>query len=365
MDKHTTRIAFMIDSLSFGGAEKQLSLLVRALPAPFEPLVISLSRNIDPFGKELQSSGIEVVAIERRGHADFRRLVEAARVVRERKADIVHGFLDAANAYAYVSGRALRKRVVLSLRNEILRLPGARGAALSWMLRHADRVLVNSRSGAAFLKNDVRVREENIVHIPNWIEPDRIGRVRAIPSPGTSATVIGFVGRFARQKRVGLLVEAFRDVHARMPEARLVLMGDGTERGEIIGRIEQMGLTSFVELVAPSPDVDATLRRIDVFVLTSAFEGLPNAAIEALSMGIPVVSTAVGDVTELIVPGQTGALFENDQPDAIADTLVRVLADHRLIENAAHFGPKLVEEKFSLTRAAQRLAAVYASLVAR
>ncbi len=199
MDKHTTRIAFLIDSLSFGGAEKQLSLLVRALPAPFEPLVISLSRNIDPFGKELQSRGIEVVAIERRGHADLRRLVEAARVIRERKADIVHGFLDAANTYAFVSGRALRKRVVLSLRNEILRLPGARGAALSWMLRHADRVLVNSRSGAAFLKNDVRVPEENIVHIPNWIEPDRIGRVRALPPAGTSATVFGFGGRFARQ----------------------------------------------------------------------------------------------------------------------------------------------------------------------
>jgi glycosyltransferase involved in cell wall biosynthesis len=142
-------------------------------------------------------------------------------------------------------------------------------------------------------------------------------------------------------------------------------MGDGPERDDIAGRIERLGLASSVELVAPNPDVEATLARIDVFVMTSAFEGLPNAAIEALSMGIPVVSTAVGDVAELIVPGKTGVLFEDDRPEAIADTLVRVLADRALLENALRFGPKLVEEKFSLGRAAAKLASVYANLVPR
>ena len=365
MEKHATPIAFLIDSLSFGGAERQLSLLVRALPEPFKPVVISLSGDIDPFGKELQSRGIDVVAIERRSHVDLRRLREAARVIRARKADIVHGFLDAANAYAFVSGRVLRKPVVLSLRNEVLRLSGAKGTALSWMLRHADRILVNSHNGADFLRNRIGVLERNIVHIPNWVDPDRVGRVRDIPPPGAAATAIGFVGRFAKQKRVDLLVEAFHAVRRRVPDARLILMGDGAERGEIVTRVERLGLTPYVEFVAPNPDVDATLRRIDVFVLTSAFEGLPNAAIEALSMGIPVVSTAVGDIGELIIPGKTGALFENDRPDSMADTLVRVLADRSLLENAARFGPKLVEERFSLSRAVERLTAVYRSLLVR
>ncbi len=365
MGKNATRIAFLIDSLSFGGAERQLSLLVRALPPPFEPIVVSLSRDIDPFGSELRSKGIDVVAIERRGHADVARLVEAARVIRARNADIVHGFLDAANAYAFLSGRVLHKRVVLSLRNEILRVSGPKGTVLSWMFRHADRVLVNSRRGAAFLEENVGVSQQNIVYIPNWIDPDRIGRVRVLPPAGAGARVIGFVGRFARQKRLDVLVDAFHAVRLRMPDARLVLMGDGPERDDIAGRIERLGLASSVELVAPNPDVEATLARIDVFVMTSAFEGLPNAAIEALSMGIPVVSTAVGDVAELIVPGKTGVLFEDDRPEAIADTLVRVLADRALLENALRFGPKLVEEKFSLGRAAAKLASVYANLVPR
>jgi glycosyltransferase involved in cell wall biosynthesis len=139
-------------------------------------------------------------------------------------------------------------------------------------------------------------------------------------------------------------------------------MGEGPEQRDIARLVESSNLTDRVEFVPAGPDIDATLRRFHVFVMTSSVEGLPNAAIESLAAGVPVVSTKVGDMTELVVEGKTGALFESDVPDSMAATLSRALLDRALLESAAAAGPKLVEERFSLKRAVKELSDVYRAL---
>ena len=364
MEEKIVTVAFVIDSLSFGGAERQLSLLVPALPDRFKPVVISLSNQIHPFGPELRSRGIEVISLENRRNVEFRRLRQTVGILRSRKADIVHGFLDAANAYAFLAGRALGKPVMLSLQSNTLRLTGLKGAAMAAMLRGAESVLVNSKAGSEYLRTRVGVSERHILHIPNWIDPIRAGPARDIPPPG-SAPIVGFVGRFEPPKRLGVLVDVFERLLATIPDARLILQGDGSERGSIARRVARSNLSDRVEFVPADPEVGGTLRRLHVFVMTSAFEGLPNSAIEALSKGVPVVSTPVGDLGELVIEGKTGAFFESDDPGAMAEELARVLADRTLLENAAVFGPRLVEEKFSIQRAVGRLTDAYLSLAGR
>lgn len=364
MGKQTYTIAYLIDSLSYGGAERQLGLLVRSLPSTFTPVVISMSGDVEPFGPELAAGGVEVVAIERRGGVEIRRLLDAMRVIRSRGADVVHGFLDAANAYAFASARALRRPVVLSLRNEVLRLAGARRAVLCWMLRRADRVLVNSKAGADLLRGRVGVRDDRVLYLPNWIDPYALGGARRVPEPD-APPVVGFVGRFARQKRVDLLVDAFSELLKTVPEATLILMGDGGEREDVARRVEGLRIDSRVEFISANPRVGDTLKRLHVFVLTSAFEGLPNAAIEALSMGIPIVSTDVGDLREIVVEGKTGVFFDSDRPEMMAGTIARAIRDRDLLENAVRFGPTIVEEKFSIRRSVERMAEVYVSLAGR
>ena len=357
-------VAYVIGSLSFGGAERQLRLLVPALPERFKPVVISLSEAIHPFGSELRSLGVEVIALKRRHNVEPRRLWQTARIIRARKADIVHGFLDSSNPYAFLAGRSLGKPVMLCLQSNTLQLTGVRGAAMSVMLRRSDSVLVNSKAGAEHLRRSIGVSERRILHIPNWIDPKAAGPARDVPAPG-SAPTIGFVGRFEPPKRLGLLVDVFERVSAIVPDARLVLQGDGSERASIERRVERSNLAGCVELVAADPEVGRTLRRLHVFVMTSAFEGLPNAAIEALSLGIPIVSTRVGDLGELVIEGKTGAFFDSEDPGAMAAKLAEVLADRTLILNAAELGPKLVEEKFSIHRAVTRLTDAYLALIDR
>jgi glycosyltransferase involved in cell wall biosynthesis len=162
-----------------------------------------------------------------------------------------------------------------------------------------------------------------------------------------------------------LLLDVFERVWELIPEARLVLQGDGSERGSIARRVERSSHSDRVEFVPANPDVGGTLRRLHVFVMTSAFEGLPNSAIEALARGIPIVSTRVGDLEELVVEGKTGTFFEGDDPGSMGEKLARALGDRALLENAAAIGPRLVEEKFSIRRAVGRLTDAYLALAGR
>ncbi|UCG51128.1 MAG: glycosyltransferase [Candidatus Latescibacterota bacterium] len=361
MKDHRHTIVYLIDSLSFGGAEKQLTLLAESLPGSFTPVVVSLSENTIPFGDHLTSKGIEVIVIPRRSHNDWSRLWRVTRLLRENRADIVHGFLDAANGYAYVAARMLRKPVILSLRNEKLRVSGAKAAVLSWMLRHSDGVLVNSNAGVKFLETKVRVANDKIVYIRNWVDPEKGPCVRTLPPPDDPWT-IGFVGRFAKQKRLHLLINAFQRVLEHAP-GRLLLMGSGSEHGALVEQTQALGISEHVEFIDPDLNIETTLKRLHAFVIASGFEGLPNAAIEALSMGIPIVSTPVGDLRELIIEGKTGYFFEDDSPESMAKTIVDALSDRELLETALDIGPTFIEEEFSIERALNRLIPVYSSLV--
>ena len=254
MKTRQTTVAYLIDSLSFGGAEKQLALLVRALPKSFSPVVISLTEQLDPFGHALESEGIDVFAVKRRSHADLVRFLEVTRLLNSVGADIVHGFLDASNAYAFLAARVLRKPVMLSLQSTVLRLSGLRAGALAWMLRHADRVWVNSRTGQELLRTEINVPESRILHIPNWVDPGSISGARELPPPDEPKTV-GFVGRFAEPKRLHLLVEAFRTVHDKIPASRLVLMGGGPKYAALRRQCAELGIESNVEFVEPGLDV--------------------------------------------------------------------------------------------------------------
>jgi glycosyltransferase involved in cell wall biosynthesis len=354
-------IAYVIDDLSYGGAQKQLSILARSLPSGYRPLVVSMSAHTEPFGTILRSAGVDVVSVTRGSSIEVRRLLSVRAAIRDGGADVVHGFLDAANAYAFLAARLLRRPVVLSLRNERLRLSGMRAVALRAMLRRAERVLVNSVAGRQLLTSDIGVSERKVLYVKNWIEPAHL-ELPSAGAPQGDTLVIGNVGRFAAQKRLHLLIEAFCLLQEQMPDTRLLLMGDGIERESLVRRAERLGLRESVEFVEPGVDVAATLARMHCFVLPSAFEGLPNSALEALAMGVPVVASRAGDIGDLIVEGKTGTLIDDDSPRGIAAAIERVLCDRLLIESARTEGPRLIAAGYSIDAALRQLLPVYDDL---
>ena len=152
---------------------------------------------------------------------------------------------------------------------------------------------------------------------PRDVEPERL-------PPGTFV----FVGRLTRQKALPVALEAVASV----PNARLVLVGDGPERAELERtageRVEFRG-------AVPRDEALRTVAGAEAALLSSAWENLPHSAVEALSVGVPVVSTAVGGVPEVVRDGENGLLVPPNRPDALAAALRRVLEEPGLRDRLA------------------------------
>lgn len=363
MSHKNRTVAYLIDDLGYGGAQKQLTLLACELPRPFRPVIISMSQNVQPFASMLDARGIRVIALRRRSGLDVWRLLELRRALGSTRADIIHGFLDAANTYAYLAARIPRRPVILSLRNERLLVSGFRARMLSWMFRHADRVMVNSRKGQSLLVDRLGVLPTSVSYVRNWIAaPSSAGHGSDVPREGR---IVGNIGRFSTQKQLHLLIDALAIVRADIPDARLLLMGAGAEKGKLRDQVGRVGLTDSVEFLDPQPDVETVLRRFDCFVMPSAYEGMPNAAIEALACGVPLITSAAGDVADLVVEGETGSLLRDLDPSTLARSIIGVLRGRDLRLRARTAGPALVERTFSLKSAMEKIVPIYQELLGK
>lgn len=174
---------------------------------------------------------------------------------------------------------------------------------------------------------------------------------------GDAHSAFVFVGRLTRQKALDVALRAL----ATVPDARLVLVGDGPLRGELERLAGDLHLTERVRFVGARPRAEALsyLAGARAALLTSAWENLPHAAVEALSVGAPVVSTAVGGVPEVVHDGENGLLVPAGDVDAVAGALRRLLADDALRARLAA-GARTSVEAISRERIYGRLEAVLA-----
>lgn len=363
MTRDRLKIAFVIDELGYGGAQRQLSILAEGVSEFVDPHVFCLSTVSHPFAARIRERQIPVVEIERRSNVDFRRLRALYKTLAREQIDVVHGILDAANIYAFLAARKTGLPVVLSLRSDRLRLGGIRAHVLRYALRNADRVVANSKAGRHYLTANVKVSPEKILLIPNAVSSP------AAPDPGKrdlspGLDVIGFVGRLSPEKRIDMLVDAFAILLQDHPEAHLVLVGDGTERARLTALIQEKGLGNSVEMTGMIEGVAAQMARFSCLVLPSVYEGSPNVVLEALAGGVPVIASPVGDLEEIVVDGHTGFLLRERTAPALAHLLDQVLRDDSLRQRVSVEGPRIIREKFSVGSAVEKLCQVYWTLAA-
>jgi glycosyltransferase involved in cell wall biosynthesis len=144
--------------------------------------------------------------------------------------------------------------------------------------------------------------------------------------PGNSRVFV-WVGRMDRQKDPLLLVDAFCRLYRDTPDARLLLVGDGVLRDQVEKRIKAYGLERQIMLcgLKPAQAIAGYLQASDVFVLPSAYEGMPICVLEALGSGLPVVATDVGEISRVVQPGVNGELVAVHEPDHVAAGMAKCL----------------------------------------
>lgn len=210
------------------------------------------------------------------------------------------------------------------------------------------------RSQAMLFSDPVHWPRLHIVHC--GVDPDRY---RADTGARTGRKVL-FVGRLAAMKGVPVLLDAFARLRTRHPDVRLVLVGDGEDRARIEARAHALGLDARVIFAGyrSQEEVAQELSDTDLFVLPSFAEGVPVVLMEALASGVPVVTTRIAGIPELVEHGESGLLVPPGNTDRLAEAMSNLLSDADARDRMGAAGIRKVRAEFDMHKEAGWLAQI-------
>ncbi len=331
-------VGFVIDDLGIGGDQSQLVVTCRHLPAALRASVFVLSDRLEPFAQPIRDLGIEVHPVPRKRSFELGRSTRLAAAMKDAGIDLVHSCMQPNGYYCYRAAHKLGVPLVLALRSDRLGMDWLRTALIHRAMRAADAVVANSVAGRTYLLEAAGVAQDNAYVIPNIFDPDS-----APQASGESIDVV-FVGRLVALKRVDLLLRAFQAVIRNLP-AHLHVVGDGPEREHLEQLVGELNLSGRVRFHGAISDPLPLVADCGALALVSEYEATPVSIVEALSCGVPVVSTNVGDVNNLI-PRGLGIVCDDDSPETIADAITQVLTDSTFGRNARSRGPAGMRDRF-------------------
>jgi predicted dehydrogenase/nucleoside-diphosphate-sugar epimerase/glycosyltransferase involved in cell wall biosynthesis len=219
---------------------------------------------------------------------------------------------------------------------------------------------------------DGRVRPDRIFAIRNAIEaPAAVdvpaGARAALEAyfPNPVRVIAGTAARLAVEKGIDVLVRAVEIVVRRHPDAGFVVFGDGPQRAQYEAMIAERNLGGSLVLAGFRSQAQTLFPALDILALPSRAEGLPVAILEAMSVGLPVVATAVDGIPEAVIDGQTGYLVASEDHEAFADRLMRLIESEALRREMGARGRERVLTEFTFPSQAQKYARVYDRVIAR
>jgi glycosyltransferase involved in cell wall biosynthesis len=364
MNKRTSgRIAFFIPTLAQGGGERVVSVLSLHFPERAVCSLVVFEKSISyPFSGDIISLDVPLSRNPfKRAWGFWVRLFRFRGVISSAQFDAVISVGNAPNLINLLVNR--RKAVLRADLPPSQSTPGFWGllyrAAGIFLFRRAKRIVAVSRFIEEDLQERFGVAPQNITVIPNPIDGEEIRRLAREPIPSElehlfEGPVVVTMGRLTHQKGQWHLLRAFATVHKQVPDARLIMLGEGELHKELEQLRHALGLDSCVYFFGWQKNPFAFLARSDVFVLSSLWEGLPDALLEAMACRLPVVSfDCRSGPREILAPSsdfrvqtehveetEYGVLVPVGEETALASAIVSLLKDARLRE---HFERKSSE----------------------
>ena len=360
----------MIGQLRLGGAERQLSLLAAGLKkTKYSPLVIALSSDGDLY-RRLREAEIETYVLPRRSSFDLFRVIGTVQILRRRRPAIIHSFDFSGNIYGKLAGALAGTPVLIGGVRCAHALP--RKVALMEKLLHpvTDAVISNSVAGRESWALRTGFPRERIFVVPNGLDATEMRRppggfrpLREVLSIPEGEPIIGCVGSIYDLKNPLMFVEVATCLVRGGGDGRFVWIGDGPMRGEMEDAIRSRHLAGRVHLMGQRSDARWLARGFDVGILTSDSEGMPNAVMEYMFWGLPIVVTDAGDCPELIEHGRSGLVVEKGDTSSMARCIRALLADPEWARALGSRARKRVVEEFSSESMLSRTLSVYGTLL--
>lgn len=328
-------IVHVVENLDRGGLERTVvDLIASQRDAGHECRVICLFK-LGLLARELLASGVRVDACGKRPGLDLRALRRARALIRQSPDAVIHTHNAMAHYYAVLASLGLPVKCRINTRHG---MGGrTRSGRQEWLYRQSLRgtdyaVAVCEAARQRFAADGMHPRRA-LLSVPNGIRLERfrpaddVARQSLVAELGlpTGSRIIGTVGRLQPVKDHALLLRAFAKVRVQVPEAALVIVGDGPLRAALEAQAEQAGLSDALRFMGDRHDVPRLLTGMKVFALTSTSEGYSVALLEACASSLPIVATDVGGNREIVRHGINGRLVPSGDTAAIATALIALL----------------------------------------
>ncbi len=375
------RVLHFITSFHAGGTERHLANLLRAHDrGRFEILVGSLD-NTGPFSAELGDLAEPVVEFpvsRLYGPRTWAQQLRAAAYIRANRIQVLQSYGFYANCFVIPAARlAAVPAIIASIRDIRTTWTPNQRRVERWVCKLAHSIMTNAEAGKLALIDD-RHHPAKITVITNGIDVERFGQpeqestVRGDFAIPADAVLVGVVARIDECKGLEYFIEAAALVSRALPQVRFVIVGETARfpknqayRAALEEQSRRLGFGDRLVFTGNRTDIPGVLAELDLFVLPSLSEGLPNVVLEAMAARVPVVATTVGGIPEVIVNEVSGLLVAPRDARLLAAAMERLLRNPDLAHSLASRGRATVETRFSLEFMVRSTEEHYFSLLRR
>jgi glycosyltransferase involved in cell wall biosynthesis len=357
------RVAFLIDRLGIGGTEIQLLALIRHLDRTrVKPHLILLDGQ-DATSAALRPADCPVLALgvtalcSPRG---VRQLGHLARYLKQQRIEVVQTYFLDSTYFGVLAAELAGARAVIRVRNNTnyWMTPGHRllGRLINPLV---SLTVCNCEAGREAVLRDERPDASAVVVVENGVDLDRFDHIPPVDPTQGRPRRVGMVANLRPVKGIDILIRAAALVVQEDPGVEFVVVGEGPQRRELERLVGELGLTGRFHLPGIWDDIPAFLATLDIAVLTSRAEGMPNAVLEYMAAGRPVVASAVGAIPHLIDPERSGVVVPPGDPESLATGLKRLLSAPGNMPLFGETGRHLVRERYDRPSVSRRFSEIW------
>lgn len=367
------RVFHLIDSFNVGGTETQAVELARRLPATGYEVTVGCLKREGPLEDRLQGTGIAIREFRSRGGIDspsgLRQLLRMSWFLRS--FDIVHTHDLWSNLIGVPAARLAGIPAIVSSRRDLSHLEwyrGKRRVCLKWIQNLGGAVVTNAAPIRDVLLGEDGFDPRKVRVIHNGVDvakfkSARKDRIRLFPDAGDGKLVVLVGNMHTDVKGHPWLIAAAPAVLEQFPDTRFVLVGEGEQRSHFEKQVRDLGFLQSFLFLGRRSDIPEILASCDIAVLPSRAEGLPNAVLEYMAAGLPVIVSRVGGNAELVQDGVTGMLVPSEDSAALSAALLKLLSEPALAARLAQAGHEFTVRNFSFERLVQDVDALYTELL--
>lgn len=346
------KIAHIITDLDIGGAEIMLFRTLCNASDKYEHFVISLL-SIGSVGNMIKKKGYKIYTLNLKRWNFPISFMKLILILKNERPHIVHNYLFHADILGRIAATIMRVPIVISsLRNENIggRL---RERILGMTDFCVDKVTAVSQNVAKTHISKGTTRKDKISVIYNGLElsddrPTDISSLRQNMHIGNDSFILLTIASLEIKKGHIFLLNTVEILKGKGYNIMLIIVGEGRERNRLEEEIINKRLNNEVILTGEKNNISELLSMSNLFILPSIWEGLPNALLEAMAAGLPVIATRVGGVPEVITDNETGLLVESKDSGALAEAIERMIKDGPLRERLAQRAKACVKKNFDI-----------------